>query len=309
MPKDDLQLLGVVALWVASKVEEILPPPISDFVAATDLGCTAGQMIEMERKLIAALQWQLVPPTAYTWASLYLHCLLTDMRNAATTAPSAGRGQQMLWTQPSLVPHGQINRVMELFDLAVLDVDSLCFTPSQLAATAIGLLIQRDRQNSSYTIEDLERVTQMSWDVDLAHCAAWMSFTLRLPSCINDSSRRAAPAPGVEPHTVQRHNGKAMDQYDSEITERGGAVDRHMRHVACGAHLNRTRRTRDSISAETDSPELVHQQRGRVIVARDLDDRAFSPVTVLLSDQFSGLATGGGGNRGSRAGGPAKGAQ
>nr|KAG5713018.1 hypothetical protein BaRGS_021812 [Batillaria attramentaria] len=40
MPKTSLQLLGVTALFVASKFEEIYPPKVTDFAYVTDGACT-----------------------------------------------------------------------------------------------------------------------------------------------------------------------------------------------------------------------------------------------------------------------------
>lgn len=46
--KSDLQLVGVTALYLAAKMEEIFSPKLSDFVKSTDNGYTIEQIKKME---------------------------------------------------------------------------------------------------------------------------------------------------------------------------------------------------------------------------------------------------------------------
>ena len=48
VPKSELQLIGVTSLFLASKIEEIFIPKVSDFALATDGGYTSKQIMEME---------------------------------------------------------------------------------------------------------------------------------------------------------------------------------------------------------------------------------------------------------------------
>lgn len=50
--RQNLQLVGVTALFIASKYEELFPPEIKDFVYITDDTYTKKQVLEMERHIL-----------------------------------------------------------------------------------------------------------------------------------------------------------------------------------------------------------------------------------------------------------------
>lgn len=61
-PRRHLQLVGVTALFMASKYEEMMPPEISDFVYVTDDTYSKQQILAMEMKIFKALEYNLSKP-------------------------------------------------------------------------------------------------------------------------------------------------------------------------------------------------------------------------------------------------------
>jgi cyclin B len=61
-PRKYLQLVGVTALFMASKYEELMPPEIGDFVYVTDDTYSKEQILQMEMKMFKALDFQLCKP-------------------------------------------------------------------------------------------------------------------------------------------------------------------------------------------------------------------------------------------------------
>merc|ERR1719498_2333085 len=59
-----LQLLGVVAMFIASKFEEINPPELHEFVHITDNAYTKDDVLVMECTMLTALNWKIVVSTA-----------------------------------------------------------------------------------------------------------------------------------------------------------------------------------------------------------------------------------------------------
>jgi len=59
-----LQLVGVVAMQIAAKFEEINPPEVHDFVHITDNAYTKDDVLVMECTMLTALNFQIVVPTA-----------------------------------------------------------------------------------------------------------------------------------------------------------------------------------------------------------------------------------------------------
>ena len=62
LPKSDLQLVGVTAMLLASKIEEIYTPEIRDFVYITDNAYSTAQIKSCETKMAASLEFNFGDP-------------------------------------------------------------------------------------------------------------------------------------------------------------------------------------------------------------------------------------------------------
>lgn len=72
LAKSRLQLLGVTALLIASKYEEIHPPEVKDLVYITDRLYTCQDVIDMEVTILTELGFQISGPTAYPFLVRFL---------------------------------------------------------------------------------------------------------------------------------------------------------------------------------------------------------------------------------------------
>merc|ERR1719174_952212 len=59
-----LQLVGVCAMFIAAKFEEISPPELHDWVYITDKAYTKEDVLNMECTMLSTLNFQIVVPTA-----------------------------------------------------------------------------------------------------------------------------------------------------------------------------------------------------------------------------------------------------
>lgn len=84
--RSQLQLVGVTALLVACKYEEIYPPEVSDCVYITDKAYTRNDILEMEQKIVHKLSFHITVPTAYPFLQRFLNVVKasTLIKNAAT---------------------------------------------------------------------------------------------------------------------------------------------------------------------------------------------------------------------------------
>ncbi|XP_051875738.1 G2/mitotic-specific cyclin-B1-like isoform X2 [Pristis pectinata] len=111
--KKNLQLVGVTAMFIASKYEEVFPPEIGDFVIITDDAYTSAQIRQMERRILKKLNFSLGKP-------LPLHFL----RRASKVA------------DVSIEQHALAKYLMEL---TIGDYDMVHYPPSLIAAAAFHL--------------------------------------------------------------------------------------------------------------------------------------------------------------------------
>ncbi|XP_072372062.1 G2/mitotic-specific cyclin-B1-like isoform X2 [Scyliorhinus torazame] len=111
--KQNLQLVGVTAMLVASKYEEIYPPAVRDFVVITDDAYSCAQIQQMERLILKKLDFSLGKP-------LPLHFL----RRASKIA------------EIDTVQHTLCKYLMEL---TMGDYEMVHYPPSLIAASAFHL--------------------------------------------------------------------------------------------------------------------------------------------------------------------------
>ncbi|KAM9317609.1 G2/mitotic-specific cyclin-B2-like [Pholidichthys leucotaenia] len=108
-----LQLVGVTAMLVACKYEEIYSPEVGDFAYITDNAFTKAQILEMEQLVLKTLNFQLGRP-------LPLHFL----RRASKVANSDVEGHTL---------------AKYLMELTLLDYSMVHYRPSEIAAASLCL--------------------------------------------------------------------------------------------------------------------------------------------------------------------------
>lgn len=74
-PRSSFQLAGVTALWMCSKVEELISPKASDFVLTTANAYSVEQMVEMENELLVSLNWLIQHVTPHAFVNIYIRRL------------------------------------------------------------------------------------------------------------------------------------------------------------------------------------------------------------------------------------------
>ena len=70
--KRDVQLVGIAALLMVTKYEEIYPPEIRDLVYITDHAYNKAEILEMESEIVNTLHFQLTIPTIHSFLCRYL---------------------------------------------------------------------------------------------------------------------------------------------------------------------------------------------------------------------------------------------
>jgi cyclin B len=85
VPRKRLQLVGVTALLVACKYEEIYPPEVKDCVYITDRAYTRQDVLDMEAHIVKTLEFRMTVPTGYPFLQRFLHVSKATrvMRNLA----------------------------------------------------------------------------------------------------------------------------------------------------------------------------------------------------------------------------------
>ena len=127
--RSNLQITGICCLVLAAKYEEIYPPELQDFVYISDRACTKQQIIEMERSVIATLNFDLSTVTSRPF-----------IRRFSKAANFDGK-RELLATY--------------FTELAMLDSTFARFLPSELAAA--GVLLTQTMLGGS------------AWDATVSH--------------------------------------------------------------------------------------------------------------------------------------------
>ncbi|KAG2547508.1 cyclin-A3-1-like [Panicum virgatum] len=112
-----LQLLGVSAMLVASKYEEISPPNVEDFCYITDNTYTKQEVVKMESDILNVLKFEMGNPTTKTFLRMFIRSAQEDNKKHHSL---------------SLEFLGNY-----LAELSLLDYRLLRFLPSLVAASVV----------------------------------------------------------------------------------------------------------------------------------------------------------------------------
>ncbi|XP_009588440.1 G2/mitotic-specific cyclin S13-7-like [Nicotiana tomentosiformis] len=107
----ELQLVGMSAMLIASKYEEIWAPEVNDFVCISDKAYSHEQVLGMEKRILGQLEWYLTVPTPYVFLVRFIK---------------------------AAVSNAQIeNMVYFLAELGLMNYATNIYCPSMIAASAV----------------------------------------------------------------------------------------------------------------------------------------------------------------------------
>ncbi|XP_010417821.1 PREDICTED: cyclin-B1-4-like [Camelina sativa] len=72
VPRRELQLLGLGAMLIACKYEEIWAPEVNDFVCISDNAYCRKQVLAMEKSILGKVEWYITVPTPYVFLGRYV---------------------------------------------------------------------------------------------------------------------------------------------------------------------------------------------------------------------------------------------
>ncbi|KAH8975113.1 hypothetical protein BDL97_01G139500 [Sphagnum fallax] len=116
--RKNLQLVGVTALLLAAKYEEIWAPEVHDFIFISDNAYTREQILNMEKSMLNTLQFNLTVPTPYVFVARCLKAAAADKEEKAV----ATELEMVSWY---------------LVELCLTEYSMVKFCPSHLAAAAV----------------------------------------------------------------------------------------------------------------------------------------------------------------------------
>lgn len=111
--RQKLQLVGVTAMLIACKYEEIYAPEINDFVYVTDKAYTREEILDMEGKILAKLKFNLTSPSSYRFLERFAKVHGVDDRTN--------------------------NLAKYLIELALIESKMLKYSPSNVAISSLYL--------------------------------------------------------------------------------------------------------------------------------------------------------------------------
>eukprot|EP00878_Enallax_costatus_P020453 GHUV01021627.1.p1 GENE.GHUV01021627.1~~GHUV01021627.1.p1 ORF type:complete len:248 (+),score=107.97 GHUV01021627.1:282-1025(+) len=137
--REELQLAGIACMWAASKFEEIYAPTARNFCYITDNTYDQQQLVDMEARVLAVLQFQLAAPTAKTFQRRYLQAAAAD--------------EQLHYLAAFLL------------ELTLMDEGMMAYLPSQLAAGSVYLAHAM--------------LGRKPWDATLAHYSRYKEYQVQ----------------------------------------------------------------------------------------------------------------------------------
>ncbi|OQV19529.1 G2/mitotic-specific cyclin-B2 [Hypsibius exemplaris] len=114
--KDELQLVGVTAMFIASKFEEVYPPELDDFVYIADNSCTKEQILEAEMMITNQLNFDFTRPSP-------VHFLRRICKAAGASTEEYCMAKYIC-------------------ELSILDITFVAVVPSMTAAAAMYLTLK-----------------------------------------------------------------------------------------------------------------------------------------------------------------------
>lgn len=130
--------MGVTALLIATKYEEIYPPELKDLLQVSENKFTRAEVLDMELDMLMKLQFQITTPTAYRFLERYRKLL-----------PAMANDDQLFFF------------AQYIQEIALLDASLLQYRPSEIAAVSVMLAFKGLKKSGHAWNKEMEASTGM----------------------------------------------------------------------------------------------------------------------------------------------------
>lgn len=201
----------MTSLFIAAKVEEIYPPKLKELASHMDTYAsnTEKAISDFEIYMLKTLEWRISPVTANTWLLAYLQIASTtsDFDSSQTTTATTTNNNNKVFNSHYVMPLPNLAQLTSTYhwtntsssvlkreafflstylkaitvlDLCLLDIESLRFSYSELAAAALFLMMSMpagghvgDVNVNERRVRAVEMWTGLTWR-ELEQCVNWM---------------------------------------------------------------------------------------------------------------------------------------
>ena len=169
--KTEFQLLGIASLHLASKIEEIYPPKLEDWVRSADGGYTLEQIVSTERVVLRDLHFKVNPGTCCNWVSwlmtqwdsfvdYHFGCVPYNRPKDFSHLPASEREMHQRLYEKRCVFFKEANQraykryreTMQILDVALLNIESTKFLPRVLAGGLLYLMVSKYFYETGYAL-------------------------------------------------------------------------------------------------------------------------------------------------------------
>jgi len=164
IPRNKLQLVGVTAMFVACKYEEVFPPACSDLISVSDKLYSRDEILRTEGQILSQLSFELTSPSALVFLRRFAKVagIAAGVMPSTVRTGKLGHGVHLHIGESTMKTEMLANYLVEL----TLQEDAMRqYLPSTLCAAAICLALKTRgepawssslEQHSTYTEADLQ---------------------------------------------------------------------------------------------------------------------------------------------------------
>jgi len=141
MPKNKLQLLGLVSLYLAAKLEEVFPPKLKEFA---QVGCdySLDEIKDFEEKLIRQFKFSLHPSGIHFWAEWFtFNWDMLIEEKAGVPEKNLMEMELLQFKQMDEKNYKLFRELFQLMDCAILDYEILAYEQKNVVLTFICMLL------------------------------------------------------------------------------------------------------------------------------------------------------------------------
>lgn len=147
-----LQLIGLTALIIATKMEEVYLPRIKDFAMTAENYYTCEEIVDMERTMLKVQKFQTSPPTMTIWANWFTvqwDLYIETSVNATNHYLVRRSNKKVHFRQTNNESYYRYRTQIQLLDTAIMDIQTLQYNFRDLVAAFMYIILGRDYEQFS----------------------------------------------------------------------------------------------------------------------------------------------------------------